>query len=326
MTATVRRDRPSAVGAGTDGASAGAIWLALAAVYLVWGSTYLAIRILVQAGMPPLLSAGVRFVVAGALLATVLRIRGGRGALRVDRRGLAAATLVGTLLLVGGNGLVTLAERSVPSGLTALLIAAVPLWVVLLRTVSRDRPRRATYAGVVVGFAGLAVLVLPGGGSGEAGLGGVLTVLGAALSWAVGSWASGRVPLPRDPFVATTWEMLGGGLVMLVAGVGRGETRGLDLAAAERSGWLALAYLIVFGSIVAFTAYVWLLRNAPLSLVATYAYVNPVVAVVLGAVVLSEPITASILLGGAIVVVGVGVVVSAERPRRTAQPRPASGR
>jgi len=285
-------------------------------VYVVWGSTYLAIRVVVET-MPPLLSAGVRFLVAAAILAAVVAARKGPGALRVDRRALLAAALVGTLLLAGGNGGVTLAEQWIPSSLAALLVAAVPLWVVLLRTGNGDSPGRRSVLGVLLGFAGLSVLLRPGGGNGMV-LVGSLVVLVASASWAVGSYWSSRLPLPRDPFVATVWEVASGGVVLLVAGLVRGEASGLDLGAVSTRSWLALAYLVVFGSLVAFTAYVWLLQNAPISLVATYAYVNPVIAVILGALLLAEPVTAAIVVGGAIVVAGVAVVVSTERPRSTA--------
>jgi len=292
------------------------LWGALGIVYVVWGSTYLAIRVVVET-MPPLLSAGVRFLVAAAILAAVVAARKGPGALRVDRRALLAAALVGTLLLAGGNGGVTLAEQWIPSSLAALLVAAVPLWVVLLRTGNGDSPGRRSVLGVLLGFAGLSVLLRPGGGNGMV-LVGSLVVLVASASWAVGSYWSSRLPLPRDPFVATVWEVASGGVVLLVAGLVRGEASGLDLGAVSTRSWLALAYLVVFGSLVAFTAYVWLLQNAPISLVATYAYVNPVIAVILGALLLAVPVTAAIVVGGAIVVAGVAVVVSTERPRSTA--------
>jgi drug/metabolite transporter (DMT)-like permease len=287
-------------------------------VYLVWGSTYLAIRVVVET-LPPLLSAGIRFLVAAAVLATVIGVRRGWATLRVDGRAVAGAALVGTLLLAGGNGGVTVAELWIPSSLAALLVAAVPLWVVLLRTGHGDRPGPWTLGGVFLGFAGLAVLLRPGGGDGMVFLGSLI-VLAASASWAIGSYWSNRLPLPRDPFVATVWEMAAGALVLLTVGLLRGEAASMDLGAASGRSWLALGYLVVFGSLVAFTAYVWLLKNAPISLVATYAYVNPVVAVILGALLLAEPVTVAILIGGAIVVAGVVLVVSTERPRSAATP------
>lgn len=295
------------------------IWTALILVYLLWGSTYLGIRVAVES-VPPLTSAAARFAVAGAVLALVLRLRRGPGALRVDRRQLRSAALVGVLLLAGGNGLVVLAESgppgtAVPSGIAALLVATVPLLVVLLRTLGGDRPRLWTFAGVGLGFVGLVLLVLPSG-SGAVPVVGALTVVGASLSWSVGSYLSGRITMPADPFVATVYEMVAGAVVLAAVAVGRGELRGFSPAQVTGRSWAALAYLMVAGSLVAFTAYVWLLHNAPISLVATYAYVNPAVAVALGALFVAEPITAQVLLGGAVIVAGVAVVVSTERPRR----------
>lgn len=289
----------------------GAVWAALAIVYVVWGSTYLGIRVVVET-MPPFLSAGARFITAGLLLAALLAWRHGRAVLRVTRAQLASAAVVGLLLLLGGNGVVVLAETSVPSGLTALLIAVVPAWVVLLRTAFGERPGVGAYTGVLLGLAGLAVLTLPGL-SGDVRIGGVLLVILATLMWSVGSFTSSRIPMPRNPFTASAYEMVAGGLGCLLVGLGRGEQRGLDLAAVSARSWTALAYLIVFGSLIAFTAYAWLLQSAPLSLVATYAYVNPVVAVLLGALLLHEALTWPIVLGGTVVVAGVCLIVSTER-------------
>jgi drug/metabolite transporter (DMT)-like permease len=299
--------------------SAALVWGALAIVYVVWGSTYLGIRVAVET-LPPLVSAGFRFGLAGAVLALVLCVRRGPSALRVTWRQAAAAALVGLLLLAGGNGLVVVAESgppgvAVPSGVAALLIATVPLLLVMLRAAGGDRPRLLTVLGVLVGFGGLVVLVAPTAGAEAAPLAGAITVVCAAVAWSIGSFASGRLGLPDDPFVATVYEMAAGSLALAGFGVARGEL-GFDLGAVSGRSWSALAYLTVAGSLVAFTAYVWLLHNAPLSLVSTYAYVNPAVAVALGAVLLSEPVTGRVLLGGAVIVVGVALVVSVERPAR----------
>ncbi|MER7109926.1 EamA family transporter [Streptomyces sp. NPDC000229] len=289
----------------------GAVWAALAIVYVVWGSTYLGIRVVVET-MPPFLSAGVRFVVAGVLLAALLAWRKGIGVLKVSRPQLASAAVVGLLLLLGGNGLVVLAETSIPSGLTALLIAVVPAWVVLLRTAFGERPGPGAYTGVLLGLAGLAVLTLPGL-SGDVRIGGVLTVIVASLLWSTGSFSASRIPMPANPFTASAYEMIAGGLGCLLIGLVRGEQRGLDVAAFSTRSWTAFAYLVLFGSLIGFTAYAWLLQAAPLSLVATYAYVNPVVAVALGALILDEALTWPIALGGAVVVAGVWLIVSTER-------------
>ncbi|MEH1101020.1 EamA family transporter [Micromonospora sp. CPCC 205561] len=313
-----------ALGTGRAGAATPAlVWTALLLVYVLWGSTYLGIRIVVES-MPPLGSAATRFAAAGLVLAIVLRLRRGPGALRVDRRQLGSAALVGVLLLACGNGLVVLAESgpegvAVPSGIAALLVATVPLLVVLLRTFTGDRPRSWTLAGVTLGFVGLVLLVLPTGGADDVPLVGALTVVVAATCWSVGSFLSGRIRMPADPFVATVYEMLAGAAALAVLAVGRGELRGFDPGTVTTRSWLALAYLMVAGSLVAFTAYVWLLHHAPISLVSTYAYVNPVVAVALGVLFAAESVTAQVLLGGAVIVAGVALVVSTERPRRPAR-------
>lgn len=295
-------------------APTGLIWLALGVVYLVWGSTYLAIRVMIR-DLPPLLAAGARFMVAGALLALVLRLRLGADSLRVTRRQLAGSAVLGLLLPAFGNGLVTLGEKSVPSGVAALLVAIVPLWVVVLRSLSGDRPRTATWIGVLVGFAGLALLVLPTADAGAVRIIGVVLIVIATMGWATGSWLQPRLTLPDNPFVTAVYEMLAGGLIMLAAGLLRGEAADLvpsDVGGASVVAWV---YLVVVGAMVAYTAYVWLLGHAPLSLVATYAYVNPVVAVFLGWLLLAEPVTGAIVAGGAVIVLGVAIVVSAERPR-----------
>ncbi len=289
----------------------GAVWAALAIVYVVWGSTYLGIRVVVET-MPPYLSAGARFVTAGLLLAALLAWRQGPAVLKVTRAQLVSASVVGLLLLVGGNGLVVLAETSIPSGLAALLIAVVPAWVVLLRTAFGERPGAGAYLGVLLGLAGLAVLTLPGL-SGDIHLGGVVLVIAATLLWSTGSFSSSRIPMPGNPFTASAYEMVAGGIGCLLVGLARGEQHGADLAEVSARSWTAFAYLVVFGSLIAFTAYAWLLQRAPLSLTATYAYVNPVVAVLLGALILDEALTWPLVLGGTIVVAGVCLIVSTER-------------
>ncbi|MFD8143266.1 EamA family transporter [Streptomyces sp. NPDC059708] len=310
MSTSIPAEPKAAAGAPRRG-TGGAVWTALALVYVVWGSTYLGIRIVVQT-MPPFLSAGARFITAGLILAGVVAWRYGPSALRVTRAQLGSTLLVGLLLVLGGNGLVVLAETSVPSGLAALLVAAVPMWVVVLRAATGDRPPGRTLAGVLVGLAGLAVLTSPGL-SGEVRLSGVLLVLAGSLAWSLGSFSAGRLPLPGNPFTGSAYQMLWGGVAGVLVGLARGEQRGLDPASFSTASWLALGYLVLIGSVVGFTAYAWLLQAAPLSLVSTYAYVNPVVAVVLGALILDEAVTLPIVLGGAVVVAGVGVIVSTER-------------
>ncbi|MFJ5229500.1 EamA family transporter [Kitasatospora sp. NPDC088391] len=295
--------RPAGLGA--------AVWAALGIVYVVWGSTYLAIRVVVET-MPPLLSGALRFAVAAALLLAGIAVRKGVRALRVTWRQFGSAALVGLLLLAGGNGGVVLAERTVPSGLAALLVASVPLWVVVLRRVFGGRTGGATLAGVLVGLVGLAVLTGPGL-TGDVELSGLLLVVGAAVVWALGSVLAGRLPMPADPFVASAYEMLAGAAGALALSFVRGEPGRFEPGAVSGASWAGLGYLVVFGSIVAFTSYAWLLQRAPLPLVATYAYVNPVVAVLLGWLFLSESLTWPILVGGGIVVGGVFLVARNQR-------------
>ena len=287
------------------------LWAALATIYIVWGSTYLAIRIMVET-MPPLLGAGVRFAVAGAIFWAVLRLRGGAARVRITRGQALGTALAGTLLCFGGNGLVTVAEQEVPSGLAALIIGAVPLWVVLMRLGEGDRPARGTLAGVVVGFLGLAVLVLPGDRPGDAPLWGVLLIVLASISWAAGSFYSKRMNLPSDGLVSTAFQMLLGGAGMIVVGLAVGEAGEVDVSEFSARSLGAFLYLITAGSLLAFTAYTWLLRNAPISTVTTYAYVNPVIAVVLGALILSEEVTVAVVAGAVAIVVSVATVVGRE--------------
>jgi drug/metabolite transporter (DMT)-like permease len=288
------------------------ILVALLAVYLIWGSTYLAIRVVVTHAVPPLLGMGVRFLAAGLLLAAVLRLRGGAGSLRVTAVQLRASAIVGVLLLFGGNGFVAVSEQVLPSGLAALLVSTTPLWLVVLGLFVGERPRRASIAGTLVGFAGTAVLARPGQGGGVAWWGAAL-ILFATACWASGSLYSRRQPSPADPFVASAYQMLIGGAALVVAGLATGEAGRLDVGSVAAAGWEALAYLVVVGSLVAYTAYFWLLGNAPLQLVSTYAYVNPVVAVALGWALLGERVSLPVLVGGALAVAGVVIVISSER-------------
>ncbi len=282
--------------------------MALAIVYVVWGSTYLAIRVMVE-GLPPLLSAGIRFVVAGTILAGALALRGGIRRFAVPRRELLGAGAVGIALLAAGNGGISTAEQHVPSSLAALVAASIPLWVVVFRALTRERVTRGTLGGVALGFAGVAVLTSQGE-AGSVDPGAAILLVAACVCWAAGSFASSRVPMPRDPLVSTAVEMLAGGVVLLIAAVII-EPGGLP-AHTEARSWLALGYLIVFGSLLAFTAYTWLLAHAPISQVATYAYVNPVIALVLGWAILAEPLTPFLLGGAVLVLVAVALVIRHE--------------
>jgi drug/metabolite transporter (DMT)-like permease len=295
------------------------IWFALGVVYVVWGSTYFGIRIMAR-DLPGLGASAARFLIAGLILGLVLTIRRGRGVLKVTPRQFGSAGLVGVLLLTGGNGLLTIAESpefALPSGVAALLIALTPLLLVGLRAVTGDRPRAATLIGIAIGLAGSAVLFAPGRGRGASAIpivGGLLVLLGV-LCWGGGSFATRWLPMPANPFVASVYEMLVGGIVLIAVAAWRGEPAPWHWLAAPASSWLALAYLIGAGSLLGFTAYVWLLHHAPISLVATYAYVNPVIALALGVLFAGEALSRPVLLASAGVVLGVVLVVSTERPR-----------
>ncbi|MBB5955666.1 drug/metabolite transporter (DMT)-like permease [Saccharothrix tamanrassetensis] len=281
-------------------------WAALGVVYVVWGSTYLGIRFSIET-MPPLLSAGARFVTAGLILALFLR-----GRMRMTWPQFGTAVLIGLLLPAWGNGLVVVAQQSVPSGLAALLVASVPLYVVLLRRIGGDRPPVVTYAGVVLGMVGLAVLLLDDVG-GSTWWGPWLVLL-AAFGWALGSYLSGRLP-SADPFAMSAVEMVTGGVALTLVGVFAGEH--VVLSEVSASSWWAWGYLVVFGSLLAFSAYVYVLGQLPVSTVATYAYVNPVIAVVLGLWLAGERFGPFQLVGGLLVVLAVVLVVRAERNCRT---------
>ena len=291
-------------------ASGAMVWAALGVVYIVWGSTYLGIAVVVKT-MPPLLSAGVRFIVAALLMAVIIGLVRGWRTLRVSRAQIVGATIVGGALLLGGNGLVMLAEQKIPSGLAALLIASEPLWIVLLRMLNSERVRRGTLLGVAAGFAGVALL-MSGGLTGQFELVGILLVIAASISWSVGSYYSARMTLPADPFVSSTAQMLAGGVLLTIVGMASGELADLAPATFAPESLLALAYLIVFGSIIAFSAYTWLLRHAPVSKAITFAYVNPVVAIFLGWLILSEPVTLAMIAGGALIIAAVAVVIRTE--------------
>ena len=306
--------------------STAAVAVALLIVYVVWGSTYLGIAIMIET-LPPLLAAGARYTTAGLLmlggLVAYARLR--RSAQPIERPTRAhwrSAFIVGTLLLLGGNGGVVLAELFIPSGIAAVLIAAMPIWLALFDSVlSRRWPSRLVIGGLVAGIVGVAILLAPLDELGGINPIGVGLVLLAEISWAAGSVYAKRAPLPRSALLGTGLEMLAGGLVMVLAGGLLGEIGRTNVEAFSLRSLLALAYLIVFGSLVAFTAFTWLLANVPVSTVGTYAYVNPIVAVALGAVILSEPITPRTLIASAIIIGAVVAMVSG-RPREAQETKP----
>ena len=298
--------------------------LAFAAVYLIWGSTYLGIRYAIET-LPPFLMAATRFLVAGAILFTWAAVSG--ESIRVSLSHWPRAFMLGALLLLCGNGGVTWAEKYIASGFAALLIATEPFWVVLLNwAISHRRPNGKVLFGVLIGLAGVALLVGEGLGHGGASLSmefiGSGVVMLASVAWALGSVYSNRHPIKTSTSMASGMQMLAGGSLLLLLGLVTGEFHGLNLAKASWTSVVALGYLTIFGSLVAFTAYSWLLRNDTPARAATYAYVNPVVAVLLGWLIASEPITLRIIVAAAIIVGSVALITtygrehSAKRLRR----------
>ena len=283
---------------------------AFAAVYLIWGSTYLAIRFAIET-LPPFLMAGTRFILAGTVLYAWARMRGAKKPLRIHWR---SAAVIGALLLLGGNGGVVWAEQFVPSGLTALLVAVVPIWMVLLEWVRPEgtAPTPAVCFALALGFGGVALLVGPGeiAGDGHADLLGAGVLMLTSFCWAVGSIYARKAPLPQSPFLATAMEMLAGGALLLVVGLATGQGQGLDFRSFSLLSGLSLLYLVIFGSLLGFTAYIWLLGVTTPARVSTYAYVNPVIAVFLGWLLGGELLSLRALLGSAVIVGSVALITA----------------
>jgi drug/metabolite transporter (DMT)-like permease len=289
-----------------------AVWAALGAIYVIWGATYLGMEIAIET-LPPFLMASLRFLIAGAILFAIFRPRE-----RPTGRQWLSAAIVGAFLLVGGNAMVAVAQQRIDTGVAALIVATVPLWLAIGDFAATGR-RLAPQAvlGIVVGFAGIALLVHPGG---DIDLFGAFVCLLAPLSWAVGSLYARNAKLPSNLLLGSGMEMLAGGALLALVGYASGER--LHVGEVSARSWIALGFLVVFGSIVAYSSYVWLLQVAPTELVGTYAYVNPVIAVLLGALVLDESITAWVLLAGAAIVVSVVLIVRAQTaPKAESEPQ-----
>ncbi len=303
-----------------------AVVVALLIVYVVWGSTYLAIAVTIET-LPPLLSAGVRYGIAGLILlvAFVVLARFRSGATAVERPTAAhwrSALIIGALLLLVGNGGVVLAELSIPSGIAAVIVAVEPIWLALFDAVlTRRRPSGLVIGGLVAGIVGVAVLLVPVEGIDGLDPLGVGLVILAGLAWAAGSTYASRATLPKSGVLATGMEMLAGGAALVVAGALLGEVGRTDVSTFSTSSIVAFAYLVIFGSIVVLTAYTWLLANVPVTTVGTYAYVNPIVAVALGALILSEPITPRSVIA-AVLIIGAVIAMVSGRPREAVEAKP----
>ena len=295
------------------------LWLNLWLVYIIWGSTYLAIALAVK-DMPPLIAMGTRFLLAAILMGSWLSIKNGINSLKITRSQFLNVFIMGGLLLGGANGSVAAAERYAPTGVVAILISMLPVWILMMRSVSGDRPNKFGVLGVLIGLAGIFVLLKPGSvqpinGVTEAKMiwWCFIALLGN-VGWAIGSFLAPKFSMPKSSYVATFYQLTAGGFILVTIGSLTGESIS-DWRNAGVAAWCGWLYLVLIGSIIAYSAYFWLVRNAPIGLTSTYAYVNPVIAIILGIIFLSESINASYILGGAIVLIGVLLVVTSESKR-----------
>jgi drug/metabolite transporter (DMT)-like permease len=300
---------------------------AYAALYIIWGSTYFAIRIAIQS-LPSFLMGGVRFILAGMVMLAWGAATSRERPTAVQWR---AALVVGAFLMLGGNGAIVWAEHRIPSSVAAVIVSTLPVWMVLLDWVSRrgPRPDPAVVVGMVMGIGGTAILVGPGAGAGSLDPLAAGIVLLSTVCWAIGSLISRNAPAPESPKLAVGMQMLCGGALLTALGLAAGEAPSVEPSRFTGSSLLALAYLFVVGSLVAFSAYVWLLRVAPPARVATYAYVNPVVAVAIGVFLGGERLSPHALLGAAVIVAGVVVITTARSSapaRRPVRPSAAESR
>ena len=305
------------------GASATAIWTALCLVYVAWSTTFVGISVANET-IPPMLAGGLRFLVAGGLLLPIALSFGDRSGDRPKATHWRGAALVALFMMFGGNGGIVWAERTIPSGMAGLAIATVPLWMVAIdRVVLGHRQPRTVVIGLAVGFVGAALLVGGNALEGEIDMGGLILALGAAASWAIGSIYQRHAALPERPLVAAGMEMVVASLFFFLVGGLAGEFGDFHPWTVSRASWLAVAYLVVVGSWIGFTSYLWLLRNARTSLVATYAYVTPIGAVIVGSLILDESFTPATLIAGALIVVAVALIVSGGGSARADPERPA---
>jgi drug/metabolite transporter (DMT)-like permease len=301
------------------------IAIGLGIMYVAWGTTYIGIAFTIET-MPPLLSMSFRFVAASLALFIFIGIRNGWASLRLSRNEFASAIFLGVLMLGMGLGTMALAEKVVPIGVASLIGASMPIWTALFRTLDKDRPSLFSLLGIAGGLVGIAIIILPGQTIARPDSGGqsvtlwMLIILFGNLCWSLGSFIAPRMETPSNPLVLSTYEMAGAAGALFIAGMIHQETISDFMDASVRSwgGWI---YLVTVGSLIGYTVYTWLLENAPITLVSTYSYVNPVVAVALGIVIFSEALTTNILVGGFIVVVSVAIVVAVESAKKQTLPQ-----
>lgn len=292
----------------------------LGIMYIAWGTTYIGIALTIET-MPPLFSMSFRFLAASLALFVFIGLRSGWNELRLSRNQLASAVLLGILMLGAGLGTMALAEKVVPIGVASLIVAAMPIWTALFRTLDRDRPAVSSLLGIGAGLVGIGIIMLPGNTLARPGSDGqdvtlwMFIILLGNLSWSVGSFIAPRMETPSNPLVLSTYEMAGAAGALFIAGVIHQESIAdfFDASARSWGGWI---YLILVGSLIGYTVYTWLLENAPITLVSTYAYVNPVVAVALGILIFNETLTPNIVIGGLIVIVSVAIVVAVESTKK----------
>lgn len=294
--------------------------IGLGIMYIAWGTTYIGIAFTIET-MPPLLSMSFRFVVASLVLFLFLGLRNGWDSLRLNRKEFSSAIFLGVLMLGTGLGTMALAEEVVPIGVASLIVAAMPIWTALFRTLDKDRPRLSSLLGIAAGLIGIAIIMLPGqtiarpDSSSQSVTLWMFIILFGNLCWSLGSFIAPRMETPSNPLVLSTYEMAGAAAALFIAGMIHQESISdfMDASARSWGGWI---YLVTVGSLIGYTVYTWLLENASITLVSTYAYVNPIVAVALGVVIFNETLTTNILIGGLIVIVSVAVVVAVESVKK----------
>ena len=294
--------------------------IGLGIMYIAWGTTYIGIAFTIET-MPPLISMSFRFVAASLALFVFIGFRSGWNALRISRKEMTSAVFLGVLMLGTGLGTMAFAEKVVPIGVASLIVAAMPIWTALFRTLDNDRPKISSLVGIVGGLIGIGIIMLPGHTIARPDSGGqnvtlwMFIILFGNLCWSLGSFIAPRMETPSNPLILSTYEMAGAGVALFVAGMIHQESISDFMDASSRS-WSGWFYLVTVGSLIGYTVYTWLLENAPITLVSTYAYVNPIVAVALGIVIFNETLTPNILIGGFIVIVSVAIVVAVESVKK----------
>ncbi len=294
--------------------------IGLGIMYVAWGTTYIGIAFTIET-MPPLMSMSFRFVAASLALFIFIGLRNGWDSLRLTRKELSSSVFLGVLMLGVGLGTMAFAEKVVPIGVASLIVAAMPIWTALFRTLDKDRPKITSLIGIVGGLIGIGIIMLPGhtiarpNSDGQSVTLWMFIILFGNLCWSLGSFIAPRMETPSNPLVLSTYEMAGAAGALFIAGMIHQESISdfMDASARSWGGWI---YLVTVGSLIGYTVYTWLLENAPITLVSTYAYVNPVVAVALGIVIFHETLTTNILVGGFIVIVSVAIVVAVESAKK----------